>query len=292
MSRAAFTLIELLVATALVVAIVAVSTMAVAQMLTTTHRLQAIQGMDAIAATAQIRLGGEIAAIHPCAALWLTSDKGDKSVELLFMRSKYPRFDNVDLKAAPGCNTQMMTTDLTWSRWHWSAASNTLRVSENRRVRWTRISAGPARNYWNIVGGSKMPNDYLTGFIAIPQLRRDDTGDPVAALNANAWQSSETSDVGDYDDLILNSSPLLHNCTDFSVELQNLDGATRTASPTADLAWSAPGSFIDGRSQTGLEDRPGIVRVRFTLADPPPPEGTGVSCTYSFSFSTPAFSPY
>lgn len=306
-ARTAFTLVELLVSIALIIVIATAAVTAVVQMLTMTRRLQALQAMDATAKTLFEKLSVEVGAMHPCAALWLTSDPATKSVELVFMHAKRSPRDFYDIKYGAGMHGMMGFTDLVWSRWYWTAApTGTLEVAASRTGRWTRVVGDQTRNYWKIATGSKMPSTYYSTFLLVPQLVRG-TGtatapdSPKDILNANAWQSDpadpsikpvERSDVGDYDDLLLNSRPLLSNCSDLTIELLNRDGTGKLADGTSALAWAVPGSYIDGRDQPRLDDRPSLLRIKFTLTSVIDLKRTEVSRTYSFSCALPGIPTY
>jgi prepilin-type N-terminal cleavage/methylation domain-containing protein len=304
--RPAFTLVELLVSMALIVLILTAAITATSRMMTMTRRLQALQTMDSSAKTIFEKLSGEVKAMHPCAALWLSSDTASKSVEFVFMYAKRHPRDYYENKFQAGMNTTLGFTDLLWSRWQWSASTETLTTSTSRTARWTRILAGQGRNYWKIPSGSKMGTvtfdsgmlaeaglPYYNSFLSVPKLVRE-TGtatsplSPKDILNANAWQSGESTDIGDYDDLLLCARPLLYDCSDLCIELGNIDGTSKTADGTTSLTWGAPGSYVDARDQTGLGDRPGVVRIRFTLTD----SKTHATRTYSFSCATPSIPTY
>ena len=291
-SRSAFTLIELLVSMALIAIIATAATTTFIQLLNMSRKLQAMQTMDAAAKTTYEKLASEATVIHPCAALWLTSKMSSKDVELVFMRNKFNSRDYIDTKFAWDVGGDIGYTDLVWSRWHWNATTEILEVSESRCGRWSQIRNDQTRNYWKIPGGSKMGNSTST-FISVPQLQRDtgtvsDPNSPKSLLNLNGWQSGELSDVGDYDDLVLNAAPLLYRCTDLTIEVQNLDGNRKTADGSADLPWAAPGTYVDGQDHPKLTDRPSLVRLRFTLTEPK----AKTSRTYSFSCTTPSFTHY
>lgn len=291
-SQRAFTLVELLVSTALILAVVAVATTAAAQLLTQTRRLQARLALDGAAATAHTRLGGEVGSMHPCAAVWLSSSASPRTVELVFMRNTYSSLDWPNLvMATPFEGGRRMTqVEQVWTRWFWNGDAKTLEIASSRPVRAFRIAADQTRNYWQITGGSKMPASIRSTFIALPQLQRDDPGKlgAQAVLDRNAWQSGEVGDVGDHQDLLHTSRSLLVACSDLAIELGRLGGGTWLADGNTDELWVAPGSFIDGRQQSGLTDRPSLVRLRFTLTD----EATGAVGTYSLSFTTPSQTAY
>jgi prepilin-type N-terminal cleavage/methylation domain-containing protein len=214
-ARTAFTLVELLVSIVLIALVTTAAITATSRMLTMTRRLQALQTMDASAKTLYEKLSGEVAAIHPCAALWLSSDTTNKSVELVFMHAKRSPRDFYDNKMLWDVFNTMGFTDLLWSRWQWSASTGTLMTSTSRTGRWTRILADQSRNYWKIPSGSKMGTvkqdgyllseaslPYYSSFLSVPQLVRE-TGtatsplSPKDILNANAWQSGEPTDIGE-----------------------------------------------------------------------------------------------
>lgn len=297
----AFTLIELLVAIALIIVITTAAITAVVQMVTMTRRLQALQTMDAAAKTLYEKLAAEIGAMHPCTTVWLTSDPGSKSVELVFMHNRRSPRDYADFRYGASRHAVMPFTDMVWSRWYWSGPTGPLLVSSSRTGRWTRILGDQGRDYWKISGGSKMSN-YYSSFLLVPQPVRE-TGtamapnQPKEILNRNQWLPEPTppttpppewTDVGDYEDLELNARPLLFDCSELSIELCNRDGTTKLADGAATLAWGAAGTYVDGRIHSGLGDRPSQVRIRFTLVDPP----TKASRMYSFTCATPSFPHY
>jgi len=302
--RSAFTLLELLVSMALIAVIITVASTTFFQMLTMAKRLQALQTMDAAAKTTYEKLAGEVTVIHPCAALWLRSKASTKDVEFVFMRSKFNRLDYVDTKFPWDVGSDLGYTDLVWSRWHWNASTETLKVSTSRTCRWTSVRNDQARDFWKISGGSKM-GDTISTFVSIPQLRREtgtalNPNDPEKLLDLNSWDTNEATDIGDYSDLKLNAVPMLYNCTALSIELKNLDGSTRTADGSADLAWAAPGTYVDGQDHANLADRPSLVRLRFTLTAQTNSTlrfdrddvSANTSRVYSFSFTAPSFTHY
>lgn len=282
--RNAFTLIEILVAMSLVVVLVTVASTAFFQMLAMTRRMQALQTMDAVAKTTFEKLSGEVTAMHPCAALWLRSRPGTKEVEFIFMHSKFDRLDYIDTKLPWDVAGDLGYTDLLWSRWHWNASTEILSVAKSRPCRWTKVRNS---TYWSAHGGGSMGSSEST-FVSIPQLVREagPGNDPESVLDLNRWNTGLASDVGDYADLVLNSTPLLYHCTALKIELRNLDGTSKLADGDQSLDWGANGTFVDGQQQTGLLTRPGLVRLSFTLN-----EGD-TQRMYSFSFSTPSFTRY
>lgn len=295
---AGLTLVEILISMVLIAVIATVATRAFTQMLTVTKRLQSRQTMDAMAKVVYEKLSEETSVMHPCAAVWLNAKDvhGSASVELVFMKGKLSPSDWPDTVHQWDTGSEMNFTDLLWTRWHWSESTRILSVSESRSGRWFKVNGNQMRNYWKIPGGSRMgshPGGYESSFLAIPHLKRE-TGtssqpnDPRDLLNENGWQSGEPGDVGDYDDLLLNARPLLFECSDLTIEMQTLAGDRLTASGDAPLQWAAPGSYVDGRDHVGREDRPGIIRIRFTISDP----RLKTSNTYSFSCATPSLAPY
>lgn len=313
-------MIELLISIFLILVITAVAITSIVQMLTMTRRLQALQTMDASAKTLYEKLSGELAAMHPCAAVWLTSDPADSSVELVFMRCKEAPLDHIDSLREWGRAgaTEMGYTDMVWSRWYWKwdpvKVTGTVYAASSRTARWTRVLGNQARDYWKIPGGSKLGNSYFNAFILIPQPVQE-TGtatspnSPKDLLNTNAWQSApatattpaiqpiEKTDYGDYEDLLRNSRPLMFRCSALKLELVSRDGTSRVADGDTALAWAAEGSVVDGSDKPGLapadakrvlDARPSLVRLRFTLSD----EKTGASRSYSFSCPTSGIPSY
>jgi len=293
-----FTLVELLVSIALILLVVTAAVTATTQMLILTRRLQALQVCDATARTTYGLLAADVAAMHPCTAVWLTSNAAGRSVEFVFMTSKRNPKDFIGRTGY---------TDLQWVRWHWKA--KTLSYATSRSGRWTAISAGQTRNYWKIPTGSRMDpllfgqytqwdmnQPIFNTFLSVPQPVREtgtitDPNSPREVLNRNGWQSGEPTDCGDYEDLVRNAVPLLQHCTGLSIELVDRLGRTTTADGSADLAWAVPGSHVDARDHADLDAWPSQVRLRFTLADASDDSAT-VSRVYSFSCATPGLATY
>jgi len=317
-------MIELLISIALILVITTAAITAVVQMLAMTRRLQALQTMDASAKTLYEKLSAEIAAMHPCTAVWLTSDTADTSVELVFMRTKDEPLDHIDSRREWGrsARSELGFTDMLWSRWYWKwdpvKKTGTVFAASSREARWTRVFGNQTRNYWKIPGGTLLNNTYFNSFVLIPRPVRE-TGTlkypnhPIGLLDANAWQSApatsttpavvaiEKSDFGDYEDLLRNSQPLLFNCTDFSLEVVSRDGSTRIAEGDTALAWAAEGSVVDGSDPPGLaaadakailDARPSMVRIKFTLTAVIDLQKNAVSRTYSFSCPAPGLPTY
>jgi prepilin-type N-terminal cleavage/methylation domain-containing protein len=304
-SRGAFTLIELLVSMTLIAVIAGVATSTFTQLLKTSQRLQALQTMDVSAKTVQGKLSQDAGAMHPCAAVWLNANAANQDVELIFMRTKFAHLDYPDTKFEWDVSREQKFTDLQWVRWHWSAVTGILQTSTSRDARWTRIQADQSRNYWKIPSGSKMGTvkfdykiqesgqEYFSSFLSIPRLQNDtgtalDPNSPKGILNSNSWQSGELTDVGDYDDLVLQARPILFHCSDLTIELENIDGSVITADGTSDLSWAVPGNYVDGQQRVGLSARPSLIRIRFTLTDPK----IKASSMYSFSAAATNFDRY
>lgn len=279
--RRGFTLLELLVATALLISVVAVATVALNQMLFLVRRLQALQDMHGAAALVHQRLTREASSLHPCTALWLGQDANDGSVELVFMRG-------VEISGTP-----MFNTDQRWTRWHWSRATGVLSIAEGRGERNFLVQQSAAAGYWQFAGNQ------MTGsnrFLLVPQPVRDPgASGPQAPLDANRWDSGQAGDIGDHADLLRNAQPVLQHCTACTIEIVDLDGRTHTVDGNATgVELAAPGAFVDGRPYAGSGSAPSIIRLRFTLATPfrLGDDKTTVQATYSFSASTPADTRY
>jgi len=299
----AFTLVELLVAMALTLLIVTAATTALFQMLSMTRRLQAKLVMDAAAKTVFERLHRETSAMQPRAAVWLRSTSGPKTVECVFMCGKEMP---TDFPRTTG-NVRIPFTDLVWTRWYWSADSERLDVSSSSSARWSSVSEGKATNntYWKYRPSDPDPNTNgprFTTLLCIPLLRSESgiTGfanDPAAVLDQNSWNygllpatstTGSTDDYGDYEDLKRNARPLLHHCTNLTIELQNLDGSKHTADGSVVLNWGASGGRVDGADKPDLGSRPSLVRLKFTLTD----IKTKAVSTYSMSCATSEYTRY
>lgn len=277
-----FTLLELLIATALLISVVAVATLALNQMLHMVRRLQALQDMNGAAALIHSRLTQQVSSMHPCTALWLSQDASDSSVELVFM---YGLEDS---------GTSMFNTDQRWTRWHWSGASGVLRISEGRGERNFIVGQSAASGYWKITGNTLGGSNR---FMLVPQPVRDPKDQTTglartaqATLDTNTWSSGQPGDFGDHTDLLRNALPVLQYCISCTIEVVDLDGNTYAADGSiTKVELAAPGAFVDGRPYTDRGKTPSIVRLRFTLATPyllGDPKTT-VKATYSFSASAP-----
>lgn len=303
-----FTLIELLVSIGLILVITSIAISSIVSMLAMARRLQALQSMDASAKTLFEKLSHDIAAMHPCAAVWLRSDPSDKSIELVFMRSKDAPFAHIDSRREwhRSFLSELGYTDLVWSRWYWrwdtATATGTVYVSSSRSARWTWILGNQTRNYWKIPSGSKLPSTFFSSFVSIPRVVQatgtsTNPDSPRDILDANSWQSGEFTDIGDYQDLLQQARPLLEACSDLVLELVCRDGTMHQADGDTAMSFSARGSVVDGSDEPGLsatairqvlDARPCTIRIRFTLRD----AKTGATRAYSFSCATPSIPTY
>ena len=268
--------------------LVTAATVAFNQALTMMRRIQAIKTMDAQAKALFDRLSRSFTALHPGAAVWLRARSSPASVELLFMRCKEENDDFLD-----PFNQAHPTTDYVWSLWRWSPDKRVLESAVSSPIRAFSMDGRAA--WWN---KTWTDNEYANRFYffnMVPELRRSawDAAaaafDPEPILNANAWSTGVTKDIGDYKDLVWRLTPALPHCRALTVELLLADGSTVTADASANLDWGSSGAFVDGgvagRSQASPATRPCIVRLRFTLDD----ADTGTTSTYCFSFHTPGF---
>jgi type II secretory pathway component PulJ len=321
-----FTLLELLVATSFTLVIVLIATTVLFQMIKTTRRINATMSMHAAAHSVQDRLTRETAAMHPCAAVWLVSDPTARSVELIFLRGKEHVYD-FSVNPEYGRNAiKLGFTDLVWTRWSWTEADGILTVAESRSARQFQLDNGngTTRNFWQIANNMDAVSGTtptLSTFISILQPRRETdlasrpvaVSKPTYVLNQNSWktdlsataQGYLSADLGDYDDLVRNARPVLHGCSKLTIEVVDASPSPTNVHPAGvrdngswypSLDWAAAGSFVDGGlasagSNRGLttSDRPGLIRIRFTLSDP---GRTDASFEYSFSCRTPHPAPY
>lgn len=323
----AFTLIEVLIAVALIVLVAVVATTSVMQMMKMTRRVQAVQNMNSAATIVQGRLGDEVAGMHHGSAIWLRTtpnvvDPSLKDVELVFMVAKRSVHSYRTLRLASHQFQEIGYCDLLWTRWAWNAKSEVLSTSISRDARWTRIPGSATRNYWKLPAPaaftsmtmddlSSIPSErsmpFFSVFLSIPRPVRETglsggTPDvPEEILDRNTWNwpadpNFEQSEMGDYTDLLRNARPILRSCSDLRIELVTSGGSAVHASRDTTLTWAAPGYYLDGRTQSGLNLRPSLVRLAFTLREGDTPydrEGTTAlgsdprpSQTYSFSFPT------
>jgi len=307
--RRGFTLIELLVATALTIFLVTTASAAIYQMQVQTRRIEARQDMDAAALLVHERLYRAVSSMHPCGAVWLRSTTANPgasppvpaSIELVFLRSTESQPEAAfQVGQSPGF------TDVIWTRWYWTASTvgandGNLSIAEGRCVR--QFSVADSNALWKLPGPDLMTQsvwedgaewgDYeLSTFISVPQPRRaalDQSAasvppaDPAALLDLNNWGTGNSHDIGDYQDLIRNARPALQSCPFMTIEVQTVDGTKYTADGTANLDWTVAGAFVDGRTYTGWNARPGLVRLRCTLTDAP----TQATASYSFSATPP-----
>lgn len=309
-----FTLLELLVATALTLVVVMTATTVVYQMVKTTRRINGTIAMHAAAQLTHDRLARETTAMHPCAAVWLVSKATDRSVELVFLRGKESPLD-YPVNAAVGLAksvSKLGFTDLVWTRWHWSGNTGILSVAESRSARRFELDNGngtATRNFWqipnNMSDNGGMPT--WSTFVSVPQPRRetqaaDDPATPLVdestpgpehILDQNRWrrglgaayQAYLAGDLGDYEDLVRNARPILSGCSGLRIEVVDQAGGMHAADGLSDGNWAAAGSFADGGLASrsfNPDDRPGLIRLRFTLGD-----SQTAMFTYSFSCSTP-----
>ena len=323
----AFTLIEVLMAMALIISIMAAATASVLQMMKMTRRVQAVQNMNAAATIVQGKLGDEVAGMHHGSAIWLrttanTVDPSLRDVELVFMTAKRQVQGYRTTRLADHQFEEIGYCDLLWTRWAWNAKTEVLSASTSREARWTRIPGDATRNYWKLPAPATFTSSTMTDlsyiasernmpffsvFLSIPRPVRE-TGVsggtanvPNEILDRNTWNwptapAFEPAEMGDYTDLLRTARPILRSCSDLRFELVTSGGSLQRASRDTTLTWAAPGYYIDGRNHTGLNDRPSLVRLAFTLREGDTPydreaptasgSDTRPSQTYSFSFPT------
>lgn len=274
-ARRGLTLIEILVATALVAFLIASATAGFMQIRALARRIDARQQLHNSARLVFERLNTELSSLMHGSAFFAIGTSG--TVEVVFLRGK---LDNVDfmLGNAFGAEADSLTDQL-WTRWSFEAAKQQLSLSASSAAR----SFDQDKSWVN--GGY----DYNTRakFRNLPTPQRVIVGaSPETTLNANAYGTGASGDIGDYTDLENNAVPILSNCTGFALEIVCEDGSVHAINTAASASLLSDGQMIDGRSGTALASRPRLVRTRLELTDP----ATGIAEAFSFSFLTPALS--
>jgi prepilin-type N-terminal cleavage/methylation domain-containing protein len=274
-ARRGLTLIEILVATALVAFLIASATAGFVQIRDLARRIDARQQLHNSARLVFERLNSELSSLMNGSAFFAIGSAG--TVEVVFLRGK---LDNVDfmLGNAFGAEADSLTDQL-WTRWYFEAAKQQLSLAASSAAR-----SFDQDKSW-VTGGY----DYnaRAKFRNLPTPQRVVVGaSPATTLNANAYGTGASNDIGDYTDLENNSVPILSNCSGFALEIVCEDGSTHAISASAAGSLLSDGQKIDGRAGAALASRPRLVRTRLDLTDP----ATGISETFSFSFLTPALS--
>jgi hypothetical protein len=275
------TLIEILISSVLVAIVLSTATTAFVQMRTLTRRIESRQRLHNSARILYERMTWEMSCLMQGSAFFVVNRAAAAgapgSVELVFLRGK---LDNLDftLDSNYGGFANCLTDQL-WTRWYWDGSRKQVALSAN----------APARGFtadkdWK--AGTYNYKDRSFRNLPTPQ-RVIIGGSPADTLDADAYGTGATGDIGDYRDLLDRAVPITVNCSDFTVEVVAQDGGTYTTSAAADSSYLANGQFVDGRGGPDLARRPRLVRLRFTLAEP----GTGISETFSFSFQPPALLP-
>lgn len=273
-ARRGLTLIEILVATSLVAFLIASATAGFVQIRSLARRIDARQQLHNSARLVFERLNAELSSLMHGSAFFASGSGG--TVEVVFLRGK---LDNVDfmLGNAFGAEADSLTDQL-WTRWSFEAAKQQLSLAASSAAR-----AFDQDKTW-VNGGY----DYLNRakFRNLPSPQRVIIGaSPATTLNANAYGTGASNDIGDYTDLENNSVPILSNCTGFALEIVCEDGSVHAVGASAGSLLS-DGQMIDGRAGAALASRPRLVRTRLELTDP----ATGIAEAFSFSFLTPALS--
>ena len=275
-TRRGLTLIEILVATSLVAFLIASATAGFVQIRNLARRIDARQQLHNSARLVFERLNSELSSLMNGSAFFAIGSAGG-TVEVVFLRGK---LDNVDfmLGNAFGAEADSLTDQL-WTRWHFEAAKRQLSLS----------ASSAARTFDQDKSWVNSGYDYNTRakFRNLPTPQRVISGaSPASTLNANAYGTGASNDIGDYTDLENNSVPILSNCTGFALEIVCEDGSTHPISATAGGSLLSDGQMIDGRAGAALASRPRLVRTRLELTD----AATGIAESFSFSFLTPALS--
>jgi hypothetical protein len=279
--RAALTLIELLVATMLIAMVLTAATTAFMQMRAMTVRIQARQGLHDTARIIYERMRWEVSSLMQGSAFFVTSAAATPAspgaVELVFLRGKLDHLDFMIEGNYGGFANAV--TDTVWSRWAWDPARRQITLASNNQARSFTADVDFKAGTYNYKGRP---------FRNLPAAERQArAGSAAATLDANAYGTGATDDIGDYQELLRNAVPIAVDCADFRVEVVCQDGSTVSAPGAADAVFAADGQYVDGRGGSALAKRPRLIRIRFTLTA----RKTTVSETFSFSFQAPALSP-
>lgn len=273
-ARQGLTLIEILVATALVAFLLASATAGFMQIRNLARRIDARQQLHNSARLVFERLNWELSSLMNGSAFFVTAAAGG-GVEMVFLRGK---LDNVDfmLGSAFGAEADSLT-DQVWTRWQFDPAKRQLTLAASSADRYFDQDKSWVNSGYDYFNRAKFRN--------LPTPQRAVIGASAAAtLNANAYGTGASGDIGDYTDLENNAVPIVSNCTAFAIEVVCQDGSTPTIGAATPLL--SDGVMIDGRAGSALASRPRLVRTRIELTDPV----TGVAEAFSFSFLTPALS--
>lgn len=274
--RSGLSLIEIMVATTLIAILTTTATTAFVQMRNLTKRIELRQQLHNSARIIYERMSWEVSCLAQGSAVFVTG-KSSNSTEVVFLRGKLDHLDFTTYRRF-GLDSDSLT-DLVWTRWYWDASRRQISVATSSTDRQFRADAN-----WTFAGYNYKDKDFRN--LPTPQ-RVVIGGSAASTLNANAYGTGSTGDIGDYQDLLNNSTPIAINCTDFRVELVCQDGSVFSTSPAADTAFAANGQLVDGRGGSDLQKRPRLIRIRFDLTAP----GTTISETFSFSFQAPALLP-
>jgi prepilin-type N-terminal cleavage/methylation domain-containing protein len=305
-----FTLIELLVSTALASLLTAVCITAFQQGRANIERSEARVRMHANAQGLYMYMQRSVSSLMQDCALVSSTTKssgpGTGDITLVFMKGKED--ENDWLWQA---QTTIMNSDLQWEVWRWRAATQNLSIGTSSNQLVFQIQKSYKPNGKDDYNGQQFLN------LDAPRRTLSATN-PWADLDSDIYFPTPGTtvsavcpgqDVGDWTDLCQNMKTVLTHVSDFSLQIVRFDGTVDTVDDTTTTLNERDGVWLDGRIATAtaaalapnyqsplfypdtstffpgsaITLRPRILRVRFTLTDPP----TGASQTFSFSFAMP-----
>lgn len=271
------TLIEILVATTLVAFLIATATAGFVQMRTLARRVDARQQLHNSARLLYERLGWEISCMMQGSAFFAIGTSTG-TIELVFLRGK---LDNTDFMQGSSYGvTSMSLSDQLWTRWSYDKAAHEIKLA----------ASSPSRSFDQDVSWVSGGYDYKSGgtksyFRNLPTPQRVvRSSSPMTTLDANAYGTGATGDIGDYTNLLNNAVSISTNCSNLTLEVYCQDGSHYPISTNANNSVMCDGQMIDGRAGASLAMRPRLIRTTFELTD----YDVGISETFIFSFPAPA----
>lgn len=319
--RRGFTLIEILVSVSLSLILVGAAVTAFVQLRKMTQRVTVRMDLITRAETLFNQFNPRLTTVLQHAAFIIdtqpTSPAGAAipTLRLVYMRGKESQNDWEQTE-----NTFKDNSDTYWEMWEYRPDERRLYQANSRRA-WTfKVDLAPGNPAPPVLA----PPVNLWGFefINFPKARR--TVNPAAwwsTLDDNQLFPSmpratppavprstpvcppivSANDHGDWGMLWRDLTPVGEGLTDLSLQVVSQDGTIRTfAAGAPATTWVAEGAWMDGRildaggrsadtagfvyGTTCLAQRPVLLRMRFTLADP----SSGISQIFTFSFQLPS----
>jgi prepilin-type N-terminal cleavage/methylation domain-containing protein len=303
-----FTLIELLTSVTIALVLSVLATVAFLQVRGVLNRMHVRLAMHNSARFLYQSLSEQMNSLQQDAAMWMETSQDDGSgngqVSITFLKGKTDEhgFTTNQGEMSTGGEEfsvyQNRCCDLAWSSWRWDQHTKILYAGTNSPPRQFNLAstwAGPNGDYGPNGGGNvyfmNMPQPLQA---ANPYPQALPLGSSQAALSGNRYGTTDfINDVSDYQNLMNQMSPVIHNVTFFCIQMVLSDGSVVNGDNTQSSTLGFNGNFVDGHVSAAADGsypfkkRPRLIRMLIDISDPM----TKLVQTFSFSFQPPGMLP-